>query len=662
MRARPRRPAPIIRPTCQRQRPDRCLEPSGTGRRVRRTNEDICGSRLNPHGSADFQGRDWENPALQPVEPSPAIEYARRRGERDESVRQLVGRESVVGRLRLALFGGVLIVLAIIPASIESYAVWLTPAIAVFVAAVVWNSRVRAALNNARRAARYYARGEARLADRWAGTGLTGSRHADASHPYSADLDLFGNGSLYQYLCDAHTPAGQDALAAWLLAPAAPATVRGRQEAIRELRPAINLRESLWTLGDPTQPELKTRALLQWTGILPTLTDRLYPALSAVVGLLVAAAAIGWGWFGLGPSPFLLAATLAGVLYAILRHRLFAATADLSAVLAELVALLPVLRLVERQRFTSPVLRDVVQRLTVDGDGPSHRIARLAKLLDYWDTVRRNQLVAPIAFLLLLPVHLAYAIDRWRARDGRHVRGWLAAVGDFEALCCLAAAAYEHPDWPFAEIVEGGPLLDAEGLGHPLLPAARRVANDLRLGAEPALLLVSGSNMSGKSTLMRSVGTNVVLAMAGAPVCATRFTLSPLVVGAAMRQSDSLQEGVSAFYAEIQRLKEVRDLTAGPVPVLFLLDEVLRGTNSHDRRVGAEAVVKRLLQGGAIGLVSTHDLALAEMVDRLGPKAANVHFEDQCEDNRLMFDYRLRPGVVPRGNGLVLMRLLGFEV
>jgi DNA mismatch repair ATPase MutS len=343
-------------------------------------------------------------------------------------------------------------------------------------------------------------------------------------------------------------------------------------------------------------------------------------------------------------------------------RRIREVTRDSRPVLAELEEFLPVLRLLEQQRFESPTLRSIHGSLTTDGEPPSVRVARLNKLLDAWDTALRNQFVLPVAIVLMAPMHLVYAIERWRIRDGRRVGAWLDAVGAFEALCSLSGFAYEHPEYPFAQIDDNGPIFEAEKLAHPLLPASRRIANDLSIGTEPALLLVSGSNMSGKSTLMRAVGVNAVLALAGAPVCASRVRVSPLTVATAMRQGDSLLEGVSAFYAEIRRLQAIRELSTGPTPVLFLLDEILRGTNSHDRRIGAEAVIAILLKNGGIGMVSTHDLALAEIVDRLDPRAANVHFEDELVDGQVRFDYRLRPGVVPRGNGLVLLRLLGFDV
>jgi DNA mismatch repair ATPase MutS len=290
---------------------------------------------------------------------------------------------------------------------------------------------------------------------------------------------------------------------------------------------------------------------------------------------------------------------------------------------------------------------------------------RLADVLN----ARQNQFFVPFAALLLLGTQTALAIDRWRVRTGAHLPRWLEVVGEFEALEALAGYAAEHPDDPFPELIEGDPVVDGDALTHPLLPASRAVANDVRLGGtHPHVRLVSGSNMSGKSTWLRTVGLNVVLAQAGAPVRATRLRLTPLQVGATLRIQDSLQEGQSRFFAEITRLSAIvamarrhaerRDAPA----VLFLLDEVLAGTNSHDRRIGAEALVRGLVDLGAIGLATTHDLALADLVARLGSRATNEHFTDRFDDGTLHFDYRLRPGVVSTSNALALMRSVGLDV
>jgi DNA mismatch repair ATPase MutS len=274
---------------------------------------------------------------------------------------------------------------------------------------------------------------------------------------------------------------------------------------------------------------------------------------------------------------------------------------------------------------------------------------------------------APLAFILLWPLQCAIAIELWRQHSGPAVGRWLSAVGEFEALSSFAGYSFEHPNDPFPELVESEALFDGEDLGHPLIPESQNVRTSLRLSKEPSVLIVSGSNMSGKSTLLRTVGTNTVLALAGAPVRARRLKISPLQIGASIRIQDSLQAGASKFYAEITRLRQIVDLTKGDLtkgdpPVLFLLDEILHGTNSHDRKIGAEGVVRGLVNRGAIGLVTTHDLALTQIVEQLDSRAANVHFEDHLEDGKMTFDYLLRPGVLLKSNALELMRSVGLEI
>jgi DNA mismatch repair ATPase MutS len=264
---------------------------------------------------------------------------------------------------------------------------------------------------------------------------------------------------------------------------------------------------------------------------------------------------------------------------------------------------------------------------------------------------------------ILWSTQIALAIERWRRLSGRHISEWISAVGEFEALVALAGYSYEHPRDSFPELLDiAGGRLEAHGLGHPLMRESQCVPNDVRLGQDLRLLIVSGSNMSGKSTLLRAVGLNVVLAWAGAPVRAQSFAVSRLTVGASIRVLDSLQDGKSRFYAEIMRLREIVNLASGDRTVLFLLDELLSGTNSHDRKIGAEAIVRSLIDRAAIGMITTHDLALAHIADDLPGRAANVHFADTLENGRLHFDYKLQPGIVERSNALDLMRSVGLEV
>jgi hypothetical protein len=329
----------------------------------------------------------------------------------------------------------------------------------------------------------------------------------------------------------------------------------------------------------------------------------------------------------------------------------------------ELKVVSAILAVLERERFETPLLAELRRSLESAGVPASTLIRRFARLVGWYES-RKNFFYGILTAPLLMATQFALAISVWRGKHGGAVAGWLRTVGTMEALASLAAWHYEHPQLPFPTLVPDGegPLLEGEEVGHPLIPAARRVANDVRLDRGRRLLLVSGSNMSGKSTYLRTVGVNVVLALAGAPVCARRLRLSHLDLGATLRVNDSLQGGQSRFFAEITRIKQIVALAARSPLTLGLLDEILQGTNSHDRLLGAKGVVKTLLDSGALAIVTTHDLALARLADELAPLATNVHFEDRIEDGKLIFDYKMRDGVVTRTNALDLMRLVGLRV
>jgi DNA mismatch repair ATPase MutS len=273
-----------------------------------------------------------------------------------------------------------------------------------------------------------------------------------------------------------------------------------------------------------------------------------------------------------------------------------------------------------------------------------------------------------IVAMQLVGPHLAMAVQRWRRAHGGRVRVWLETVAEFEALSSLSGYRYEHACDPFPDIVaarderEARTLFEGRELGHPLLPASGMVRNDVHLSGGTQLLVVSGSNMSGKSTLLRTVGINAVLALAGAPVRAESLRIAPLAIGATLRIQDSLQEGRSRFFAEITRIRELADIAGRGTPLLFLLDELLHGTNSHDRLVGATGVLQSFLDRGAAGLITTHDLALTAVADQLAPRAANVHFEDVFEEGEIRFDYRMKPGPVTHSNAIALMRAIGLDV
>jgi hypothetical protein len=513
----------------------------------------------------------------------------------------------------------------------------------------------------AARAVAFYERGLARIEDRWMGGGEPGERFRDDDHPYANDLDLFGTGSLFELLSIARTRAGEETLARWLKSFAGADTVRARQHAVEEMAPRLDLRESLALAGTDVRAGVNSALLVEWAAAPAVLGHR--PAWALAGALTVCAvAAAAYSVLIRRPEPLAIVALLEVVLSLRLRRRvqLVLHAADQAA--RDLDVLAHVLARLERERFESPRLLELGAALGRGRVTASRAIRQLHYLAEMHDW-QHNQFFAPIAAFLLWGTHLAHAIERWRARHGSEVSGWLGVVGEFEAFSSLSAYRYEHPDDVRPQLVDAGPAsYEGRALGHPLLPAARMVRNDVGLSADTRLLVVSGSNMSGKSTLLRTVGINAVLAFAGAPARAASLRLTPLTIGATLRIEDSLQEGRSRFYAEITRIRRLADLANGPPPLLFLLDELFHGTNSHDRLVGATGVLRSFVDRGAIGLITTHDLALTRIADDLAPHARNVHFEDRFEGGEIRFDYRMKPGPVTRSNAIALMRAVGLDV
>ena len=591
----------------------------------------------------------------------PAEEYKQRLQAREMQVARLQAVNERISGLRLLIFA-VTALAAWGALQFELFSLqWLLLPAAIFIGVAIYHSGIRRARTRAERTAAVYKRGLARIEDRWMGQGQTGERFNDAHHVYAADLDLFGKGSLFELLSTARTRMGENALARWLLSPAPVEEIRERQVAIAELRRLLDLREELAVMGEDKDIGVQPDALLQWAEAPNLLTKSWLPWVAALLPVLAIAGVVIWNVGGLA-SPFLLVVVIeAGVLHLLGKqlHQIVYGTENAFDDL-KLLAALPA-RL-EREPFKSPHLQRLLGKLSSHGLQASQTIARLATVVQMVES-RRNPILALLQIPLMYPLHVALAAERWRREHGAAVRAWLDVLGEIEALISLGAYSYEHPDDPFPEFVDGAASLQGELLGHPLIPAASCVRNDVSIAGTTRALLISGSNMSGKSTLMRTVGINTVLAMAGGPVRAKRLQLTPLQIGASMRISDSLHEGSSRFYAEITRLRQLHELSGrSPPPLLFLLDEVLQGTNSRDRRVGAEGVVRAFLEQGSIGIISTHDLALTDIDVGGGERLRNMHFQDELVDGQMKFDFKLREGVVTKSNGIELMRSIGLRV
>ncbi len=531
-----------------------------------------------------------------------------------------------------------------------------------FVALAIRHERVAARLALARRRTAFYERGLARLEGRWAGAGVSGERFLNPEHPYAADLDIFGSGSLFELLCTARTRLGEDCLAGWLLAPALPEAIRARQAAVRELAPHLDAREALAVRGDDGPGKLQPETLARWGDAPVLLNEPWRRGAAPLIAVLGVAALVFWAL----SHAWVLAALVAVLVLVFewpLRSRVRQVQRGLDGSLRDLGLLSSLLADLEGATFTAPRLVALQASLSAGGERPSARIGRLQTIAGLLE-VPKNPILSLPAAALLWTTQCAFAAEAWRAVNGPSLRRWIDAVGEYEALTALAGYAYEHPEDAFPEMADTGACFEAVGLSHPLLPPEAAVRNAVSLGgAAPGLLLVSGSNMSGKSTLLRAIGVAAVLAQAGAPVRARALNLSPLSVGASLRTQDSLGGGISRFYAEILRLRQIVDIgSADGPPLLFLIDEILHGTNSHDRRLGTEAIARALVRSGAVGLITTHDLALAALTEDPALAAANVHFEDQMTEGRMSFDYHLRPGIVTGSNAIALMRAVGLDV
>ena len=595
-----------------------------------------------------------------PTSQSPQAEYQRRLEAARAESQQLKSRDLWISRFRWSSF---LVLIVVLGLGGRGYVNgwWVLLPLTAFIAAVFVHGRARRQSDLSKRRVELYEQGLRRLQDDWRDQPATGERYLDPEHVFTGDLDIFGVGSLFQLISWSKTRTGEDRLATWLSQAAEKPDILARQIAVSELSDNLSLREQLALIDGKRAEQFDPQQLRNWAmnpgePISPGLRIAAF-VLGAIGGLTL----LTWLITGMGLAMVILVSTGQSLFLFAGRKRIFGVLAGMDKAEEGLTILSQVLDLIESRDFECQFLTHIQRRLEIDGQPPSKTVGHLASRIGYLHNSFRNQFFAPLAVMLVLPVHLAHSIENWRHRVGVHIDTWLDAVGDFEAIMSLSGYAWEHPDHVFPAIADDATVFVADDVGHPLLPASECIRNSVQLNSEKQLMLISGSNMSGKSTLLRTVGTNTALALAGSPVNARQMTVSVMQVGTAMRVSDSLQEGKSLFFAVLGRLKSVVDLATKEHSLLFLLDEILQGTNSHDRRIGAEAVIRSLVERGAVGMVTTHDLALTDISSGI-PGTENVHFADSLKDGEMSFDYCLRPGVVQKSNAIELMRLVGLDV
>ncbi len=579
-----------------------------------------------------------------------------------------------LGNLRLLAFAAAGLLFARWATADAHRAVWLAAALAAlagFLALVRASNRAKTRLQHTGDLLALADEGVHRVTRAWEQIPSRPWVVEPASHPYAVDLDLFGDASVVQLMPAMSAAPGRATLRQWLVAPADPATIRDRQRAVAELRERDVFREELavagmrvtvsgealgaltrWAAGDAWL--LAKPWLLALTVLIPT----------ATVVLLVAQIA------GMTPHAWWVAPALAGWLLVSNRSRRLADCFNPVVGRANMLRRYSTMaRVVADQRFDAPLLAAIRDRLTTPAPA-DEEMRRLTALADSTELRLSPMLYFAVNTLTLWDFHVAHLIERWQRRSGARVADWMAALGEMESLSALATLAHDNPDWTFPELTDQpAPAIEAEALGHPLLADEAGVRNDVTVGPAGTILVVTGSNMAGKSTLLRAIGLNLVLSQAGSVVCARRFRHPPALLHTSMRVQDSLQRGVSYFMAELERLKSVVDAADAVAPsngraFVYLLDEILHGTNSAERTVAARHVLRHLVSTGAIGAVSTHDLQLVDDTG-LAPLSRHVHFREEFSrangSASMTFDYRLRPGKATSSNALKLLELVGLK-
>jgi MutS domain V len=512
-----------------------------------------------------------------------------------------------------------------------------------------------------RRLQKFYRRAVERVKGNWAQNGADGEEFNSSTHVYARDLNIFGEGSLFQLLCTARTANGQRGLAEYLrTAPSLEETLL-RQQAVRELRERLDLREQVALLGKFDFSESKWETFEEWLNSRPFLFSRVVQVTalftSALLSAIVLASLVGlipWIQVPVWIGPLVAFHAVVGLYF---HERVKQMLGWLHPVSLETNVLREGMRLLEASEFKSEKLRQLANRAR----GSAKSVRRLERLLNALHERNKDLFYVP-SLILLFGTQLCMAIEDWRIAHRADLRIWLDVWAEFEALNALANYAYENPESVFPEFSDAEVKFEAEALGHPLLSYESCVRNDVQLDRESRFYVISGSNMSGKSTLLRTIGLNAVLAMAGAPVRARVLRLSRLSICASLSIVDSLAEGKSKFLAEVERLRQTLDTAAESVPVLFLIDEILSGTNSRDRRIAAEGVTRTLVNRGALGAISTHDLALTEIAALEELHGVNVHMGSRDGGGPMDFDYLVKPGVTNESNALAIARLAGVPV
>jgi MutS domain V len=545
----------------------------------------------------------------------------------------------------------------------------LTLLVGLFIGLVIGHGRVRARLRRLDVLLELNREGTSRLARAWHDLPARPAPAGLADPATASDLDLYGRPALVQLFGPIGTPAGERILGRFLTEPPEPTDFTERQSAIRDLAGRLDFRDDLAaaTRLVPLPNDAAVERFLAWADR-PAHPEPGWVRASRVAVPMLTAAACGLVIGGLAPLSVVALPLLAAGVLTFGRPGRTARTRLTHAVGREDVfkAYPALFERVSNETYTAGLLTRLRERLGGGEGGATREMNALARIALLAGLRSSGMMYLPVQLLTMWDFHVAARAETWRARNGLKVREWLEALGAMEALAALAALAHDHPEWAQADLVDGR-VFEAKGLGHPMIPPGRRVDNDVQVGPPGTFLLITGSNMSGKSTLLRAIGQNAVLGLSGAPACARRLRLPRLRIETNIHVEDSLADGVSFFMAQLRRVKAIVDAArasaTGDTMILYLLDEILQGTNSAERRIAASRVIRHLLDCGAIGAVTTHDLGLADD-PALQSACVPVYFRETVHPGRetaLEFDYRLREGVATSTNALRLMKIVGLD-
>ena len=488
-----------------------------------------------------------------------------------------------------------------------------------------------------------------------------GGEYADAAHPFALDLDVFGEQSLFRSLNRTVTSAGQSLLAQWFMRPLTErAAVLRRREAIRELADRPDFRQCFYATGIASKGQ-RAGASDEWMKGMPHFADRaVWRVLKVLVPVLWIVVAVG---YAVGAFPAWTAGGMLALSFGVANlpagriHALCKSADRMEGVLRSYAALIA---RVEAEMFRAESLVGLRRRFVpTEGVSASQAIRGLSRLIGALDQ-RYSMAGLLLNLFLLRDVWLAGRVERWMVRHAGHVADWFGALAEVDALCSLGGFAFNHPDYPYPDLTDAYFCMEGRGLGHPLIHRDRCVRNDLHIARPPHFVVITGANMAGKSTYLRTVGVNFLLACMGLPVCAEQLTVSPAPLFTSLRTADSLAAGESYFFAELKRLKQIIDRLQAGEQLFIILDEILKGTNSEDKRKGSLALMKQLVGRGACGIIATHDLQLGALADEFSEAVENGCFEADMTAETLTFSYRLRPGVAQNMNACFLMKRMGI--